>query len=590
VSVTLAEDPKKPVEVTVTSHSGRLLAAFTTPLPIPKVEPADPASLVEKPDDQLTVEALYLKGRKFDRETDRREARQNYEKALACDPAHVASLRSLAVLDFEAGLYAPAIERLQQSLRRDSDDGLSWFYLGVCRLRLGDLQEALRCGYRAARCPGTVSVGYDLAGRAAMRLGDRTGAVAAFRKAVGANTEDSAAQDHLILALHAAGQEAEARRLAERRVAENPTALLPRAFLGLQDEAALALFAREVRAFAGEADFELMETSLVFADLGLVEEAGRIVQAACVDAAPPAERGFLPLYYLAWYASACGDAAAARRWLAQAAATSRERVFASRPEEVEILEYAVKENPGDAQAHLQLGCLLANLGRMDEAASAWQKAAELNPGLSVAWRNLGLAAAAKNDLAKAEASYRKAIVARPGDQTLYRDLAEILIAADKRPEAIRLVETMPLEGPRRMDITIPLAESYAAEQRYDDAISLLESTPNFVSWEGQDLTWRLFNRVHIERGRQRLQQGDAKTAVADFEAAITYPPNLNVGRSNKPEEAPAQYWRGKALAALGRLDEARAAWQAGADGADVSGQQNEYRQKCREALAGQKEP
>ena len=69
--------------------------------------------------------------------------------------------------------------------------------------------------------------------------------------------------------------------------------------------------------------------------------------------------------------------------------------------------------------------------------------------------------------------------------------------------------------------------------------------------------------------------------MADFEAALRYPANLNVGRPDKPEEAPAQYWRGKALSALGRSGEARAAWQAGAD---VSGSQNEYRQKCREAL------
>ena len=587
VAVTLAEEPQKPVSVTVTSKEGRLLAAFTTPLPIPRVEPPDPARFVEKPDDQLSVEELYLKGRKFDRETNRPRARQYYEKALARDAAHGASLRSLAVLDFEAGMYAPAIGRLQKALQRNSDDGLSWFYLGVCRLRLQKPQEALQCGYRAARCPGTASIGYDLAGRAAMRLGDKTGAIAAFEKAARANPEDSAAQDHRMLALHAAGQVRAARDLAARRMTEDPTALVPRALLGLKDEAALAQFAREVRAFAGEDDFELLEASLALAELGLVEEAGRIVQAACVDALPPAERGFLPLYYLAWYASMRGDVAAARRWLAQAAGTSRERVFASRPEEVEILGYAVKQDPGDAQAHLQLGCLLAGLGRVDEAIPAWQKAADLNANLSIAWRNLGLAAAAKNSLGKAEESYRKAIAARPGDQTLYRDLAEILIAAGKRPEAIRLLETMPLEGVRRAEITVLLAEAYIAEQRYEDCIRLLESTPYFVNWEGQNVTWRLFNRAHVERGRLRLDQGDAKGALADFEAALSYPANLNVGRSNKPEEAPAQYWRGKALAALGRLDEARAAWQAGAAGADVPGPQNEYRQKCRETLAGQ---
>ena len=123
------------------------------------------------------------------------------------------------------------------------------------------------------------------------------------------------------------------------------------------------------------------------------------------------------------------------------------------------------------------------------------------------------------------------------------------------------------------------------ENRYEDCIRLLESTPYFVNWEGQDVTWRLFNRAHLQRGRARLEQADAQGALDDFEAALTYPENLNVGRSNQPEEAPAQYWRGRALAALGRQEAAQAAWQAGAAGADVAGRQHEYRQKCREALA-----
>jgi len=622
VLLTLAENPEKPVDVSVASEEGVVLAAFTTPLPIPKVDPPDPARFAEKPDDQLTVEELYLKGRKHDRSTDRRQARAYYEKALARDPGHVASLRSLAVLDFEAGQYARAIERLQKALDRDSDDGLSWFYQGVCQLRQGDFDEAQRCGYRAVRCPGTGSLGYDLVGRAAMRLGDRSGAVAAFGKVVGFAKPDqavdaSAALDRLTLSFYGWANPDTVQGFAESWLEENPTSLVPRALLALRDEKALVQFARSARALAGDADFELLETSLVFADLGLVKEAGQIVRAACVDAVPSAERSFLPLYYLAWYASQCGDAAAARNWLEQAAATHKERVFASRPEEVEILQFAVKENPGDVQAHLQLGCLLANLGRVEEAVPEWQKAAELTTPsppaplpkraggsrpstpaplpkgegriASIAWRNLGLAAAAKNDLPKAEGCYRKALAARPSDQTLYRDLAEILLAVDKRPEAIRLLETMPVAGVRRAEITVMLAQAYVDEKRWEDCIKLLESTPYFVNWEGQDVTWRLFNRAHIERGRHRLDQGDAKGALADFEAALTYPANLNVGRSNKPQEAPAQFWRGKALAALGRAEEARAAWQAGAAGADVHGEQNEYRQKCREALAGAKQ-
>jgi tetratricopeptide (TPR) repeat protein len=600
----LSEAPQGPIDVTVRTKEGRVLAAFTTPLPIPKVDPPDPAKFVEKPEDQLTVEELYLKGRKFDRSTDRLKARQYYGKALARDPGHVASLRSLAVLDFESGLYGQAAAALQKALGRDGDDGLCWFYLGACRLRLQDFQGALLCGYRAARLSGTASIGYDLAGRAAMRLGDLPQAVAAFEVAVSANPKDPLALDHLMLALYAAHRGEEAARVAERRCIEDPTALVPRALRGLQGATGLAEFARQARAFCGEPDFELLETSLTFAELGMADEAARILRAGCVYAAPAFECPFMPLYYLAWYASLRGDVPGVRRWLVEAVVARKPTTFASRPEEVEILRFAVNENGDQPQSHFQLGCLMANLGRMDEAVSAWRKAAELNPKLSVAWRNLGLAAATiGNDLAKGEEFYRKAVAARPNDQTLYRDLAAVLVAASRRSEAVRLLENMPLDGVRRGEITVMLAEAYVNQRRYDDCIKLLESTPYYVNWEGQDLIWRLFNHAHVDRGRQRLEKGDAKGALADFEAALTYPANLNVGRSDRPQEAPAQYWRGRALAALGRMDDARAAWQAGAaspawsvreasmaDAGDtrLPRLQNEYREKCREALAGGK--
>jgi hypothetical protein len=88
----------------------------------------------------------------------------------------------------------------------------------------------------------------------------------------------------------------------------------------------------------------------------------------------------------------------------------------------------------------------------------------------------------------------------------------------------------------------------------------------------------------LQRGQQRLQQGHAQAALENFKAALTYPKNLGVGRSNHPEDAPAQYWRGKALQALGRPDEARKAWTAGAGGSEGSKQQNEHRRLCADAL------
>jgi tetratricopeptide (TPR) repeat protein len=560
-----------PVEVRVLGEKEAELARFTTPLPIRKVSPPDPARFKEKPEDQMTVEDLYLKGRKLDRDTNRLQARDYYEKAVARDPGFVPALRGLAVLDVESGLYQDAVRRLEKALQRDPDDGLCWYYLGVSRLRLGRFKEALECGHRAARCFGTVSLGYDLAGRAAMRMKDFPRALDLFAKAVRANAKDDRAHDHWMVALLAAGDKELARREARRRIAERPSDLVPRAILDCV-EMNYRCF-EDARPFLGEEEFETLETALFFADLGSQRAWHLLASRYLKEKGRP-----LPLYYMAYFVEDRDES------LKTAAAIDGDFVFPSRPEEVDILKHATERNPGDANAHLHLGNLYANLGRLDEAAQHWEKSAALAPAKSMALRNLGLVAWAKGDLPKAEGLYRKAVAGRPQDQTLYRDLAEILLAAAKRPEAIRLLETMPVQGMRRAEITITLTQAYLDEKRFGDAVKLLESTPYFVNWEGQDVTWKLFNKAHVERGRHRFDAKEYPAALADFEAALTYPANLNVGRSNRPEEATAQYWRGKALEALGRLPEARAAWKEGAAGCEGSDAQNQHRQLCREAL------
>jgi tetratricopeptide (TPR) repeat protein len=584
--LTLHEAPQSPVDVTIKTRKGQVLASFVTPLPIPRTPEPQVSRLMTKPDEQLTLEEKYLKGRKYDLATNRKKAREYYEKALAEDARYSPALRTLAVLDIEAGLYEKAAQQLKTALGRDDNDGLSWFFLGLSHLKLGDRNEALRCAYKALRCPGTASLGYDLAGRAYMQSKDYAKAVEAFEKAVQLNPNDTKAKNHLLLATYAVGNAKSAYRNAMERIVQTPTDLVPRALIALQNKGQMDRFVRQVRAFVGEDDFQMLETSLTFGELGLLDEATRLLSAVCVKAISQTERNPLPLYYLAYFSSLQADQASAHTYLNKAAVTYRDYIFPSRPEAIEVFKFAIEKNSDDAYAHLHLGNLYCHLGRLSEAVRHWQMAVDLNTSLSVAYRNLGLYAwAVENDLSNAEGFYRKAITARPKDQTLYRDLADILLAGNKRPEAIKVLESTPFEILKRADIIIMLAQAYFDEQRYGDAIDLLESTPYFVNWEGQTITWDLFNKAHLERGKERFENKNFEGALQDFEAALTYPENIGVGRSNRPREAPAQYWRGKALQALGRIEDAGSAWREGAAGHAGRGEQNKYRELCEKALS-----
>jgi tetratricopeptide (TPR) repeat protein len=584
--VTVRSAERSPLDVTITNKKGQVLASFATPLPIPKTPRPEPSKLMTKPDEQLSLEEKFLRGRKHDLATNRRKAREYYEKALAQDSGYSPALQALAVLDIEAGLYQKAAERLENALARDDADGVSWYFLGVCQLRLNDPKQALDCAYKAVRCLGAASLGQDLAGRVYMRQGDYEKAAPAFREAVRLNPADTKAMNHLLLALYAAGNAKAAQDCAEARSAQAPTDVIPRAVLALLKKTQMSRFASEARAFVGEDDFEMLEAAFDFADVGLVNEAEKLLLAVCVEAVPQSERSPLPVYYLAYFASLQNDAAKAQTYLQRAAQMRRDFVFPSQPEAVEIFEYATRSNLSDALAHLHLGNLYAHLDRLEEAREHWQRAADLDPSLSIAFRNLALYAwAAEEDFSKAEQLYRKAIAARPKDQTLYRDLADVLLAAKKRPEAIKVLESTPFETLRRADIIIMLAQAYCDEQRYDEAIDLLESTPYFVNWEGQSITWDLFHKAHVERGRKRFENKDFAGALQDIEASLTYPENIGVGRSNRPQEAAAQYWRGKAFQALGRTGEARSAWEQGAAGRRGSAEQNQHVELCKEALS-----
>jgi tetratricopeptide (TPR) repeat protein len=366
---------------------------------------------------------------------------------------------------------------------------------------------------------------------------------------------------------------------------EGTTDLVPHLMLALASGETLKDFVKKALTFVGEDEFTFLELSLVFAELGQFKTAADLLEAYIRETKET--RRPLPYYYLAYYFACMDKEEEARSFLKQGASLACDYVFPSRPEAVWVLKYATENNPEDSRAFLYLGNLLAGLGRLEEAKTNWQAAVDLDGTLSVALRNLGLYAWKKsNDLEGAAGWYEKAITARPSDPVLYRDLARILIQQGKQKEAIALLEGLPAKAHRRADVILELAQAYNREGRYTDTIHLLESE-TFSNWEGHKASWNTFHRARLERGKLCFEQKDIQTALEDFNRALSYPENLGVGRPEKPEEAEAYYWKGKALFALDQKVKALLAWRKGVEGHSGSERQNEYQERCLEALEEQ---
>jgi tetratricopeptide (TPR) repeat protein len=569
--------------LTIKDTDGKELVSYESPLDIPKAEIPEQYVIDERA--TLPVEETYLQGSKFDRQMNRPMAREWYQRALARDDGHSGAHFSLAVLDVEAGLYSSAAEHLERVLARDPRHGLAWYFMGVVKLRSGQVADAIHMGYQATRLQGTAALGYSLVGRAKMRQGDREGALNAFRAGYHeGGTDRLRLFEQMLVALYASGRRDLAERLAKDTIEKGTTRLVPRAVLALMDEHAMDPFAEETRRFIGEDEFNFLELALFFGELGLPADAVRLLSATLCDGVPESSKRPLPHYFLAYYESLLGHDLEAKRALNRAASLERDYVFPSRPETIKVLEFALENNPDDGRAHLYLGNLYAGLGRIDEAVSQWKAAVEKNESLSVAHRNLGLYYWNHGeDLSVAADFYRKAIAARPSDQILYRDLARIKAEQDHLSEALDLLETVPTQNRRRADVTSLLARTYIKAKQFSKAIQLLDST-TFSNWEGDRDAWNLFSTAHIERGIISLDSGNSEAALRDFEQALTYPENLHVGRPSKPQEARALFWKGKALAALGRAEEARRTWQEGAENQPGEREQNEHIRRCRKQL------
>jgi Flp pilus assembly protein TadD len=117
-----------------------------------------------------------------------------------------------------------------------------------------------------------------------------------------------------------------------------------------------------------------------------------------------------------------------------------------RPEEAEAAyRQAITLNPEDATAYYNLGVLLKNLHRSEEAEAAYRQAIALNPEYASVYSNLGVLLADLHRHEEAEAAYRQAIALNPEYARAYYNLAclyalqkEVDHAIDSLQQAIQL--------------------------------------------------------------------------------------------------------------------------------------------------------
>jgi predicted O-linked N-acetylglucosamine transferase (SPINDLY family) len=203
----------------------------------------------------------------------------------------------------------------------------------------------------------------------------------------------------------------------------------------------------------------------------------------------------------------------------------------------------LREDPEDFHAHLWLGALHQQSGRVESALSHLERAAALGPGVPDAWINLATAQASQGDHDLALNSLERALELDPGLAAAWITLGNVQQARGAFEEACASYEAAAGKAPTDPLPPFNLATLHLRQGRFADArgqaLASLARAPGNPAALGllADCEWNL---------------GETEQALATVDKA----------RAQAPKDANLLATRGAILADLGRLEEARDAFDA----------------------------
>jgi tetratricopeptide (TPR) repeat protein len=539
----------------------------TPPLPPPYAPPAPPKDIP-------TIEGLYLAGLRIEQfRSAAFDPEPYYEEALRRDPGDYRSNTALGLLLIKRARYAEAEKRLGLAAERAegnytrSKDGEALYYLGVALRAQGKTGEAAGAFNRAAWTQAWRSAAFtQLAEMAALDV--QPGKALSYAvESLKTNTLNGQALGLRASLLRRFGRKEEARPvLAEMRSIDpmDPRAAFESTLLansgGLNEDVG-RLYA-EMRGLLRDSPANLLELAADFARSGLWDDAVSALKVLTAEKKKGA--GDFPLlhYFQAYARAKAGDHQGASADLRSAAALPPDFGFPFQSEFVDIFSWAMAATPKDARAPYYLGNFLFDR-QPEEAMRLWSVSAGLEPRFATVLRNLGTGSwRVRKDLPEAQAWLEKAIAADPSDPRFFLELDQVSelnrVPAERR---LALLEKNHAVVARRDDVLGREIQLLVLLGRHERAIELLKSH-HFRVWEGGGNIHGSFAQAYLMRGREAMKARRFGEALQAFKTAMTYPPNLEAAEPRRgPGSARIFYHIGMAQAALGEKGRAREAFE-----------------------------
>jgi len=530
----------------------------------------EPVSPPPPPEEIETVEELYLAGLRLEQfYNPALEPYPYYEEALKRDPGDYRVNTRLGIDRYKKGLYEEAEEYLARAVKRITKnytrpkDGEAHYYLGLTHKALRKYHDARDEFYKATWTYAWYSAGHYQLAEIACIEEELDKALNHIERSLFTNSANTGALNMKAVLLTEKGDYNQSEEIISKVLSLDPIN-----FWALNERYRLLT----LRNLTGEAQknreklISLMrdnaqnylELATCYGNLGFFDEAIDVLTRLTERKHAEEHRYPLLYYYIGYYYGRKGDTPLSLKYYREAAMMPCDYCFPFRKESREILTAAIKNNPDDAKAHYYLGNLLYEK-QPEEAIMEWEKSRDIDDAFSIVYRNLAFGyGRIKNDLPEAISSLEKAIECKPDDPRLYYELDVLYEMAGTSPEKrLSLLENNHETVKKRDDVLSREIILCVQLGNYDKAIELL-TTHHFHVWEGGGQIHNVYVDAHVLRGKKYFKENNYRKALKDFEAALEYPENLEVGRP--ASGGPASkifYFIGMTFEALGEEKKAR---------------------------------
>jgi Flp pilus assembly protein TadD len=187
---------------------------------------------------------------------------------------------------------------------------------------------------------------------------------------------------------------------------------------------------------------------------------------------------------------------------------------------IALFQRAVDVTTDNYVAHNNLGELLAQQGKLDEAAMHFTKSIDINPRFAHARHNMGMIFVQRGNLDEAISEFQKAIELEPTFADAYNKLGAALASRGKLDEAIasfsKAIELNPAYGSAHAN----LGSTYETQGRLPEAITEYTLAIQSIS------DTAMAAQTHFKLGRLLAKTGKRKEAVENFKEALRLRPDF----------------------------------------------------------------